>query len=744
MDNAMSNSILKLKGPFKQKKNSSRPGPPSLPAHSELSSNRVRAIRDTLIDVAQYWKRRPAAHKPLVAIRYNRIIPKSGRVQRLLSENDSASSNDTIVGAKFENTGSEHRHVITHCISLEAIDRSIHELSLLADCIDIICPSSTLTSDHLNLINKEKRDFSSLPLARTTFSRLAADAINIDRFMLNKPDSNIPENSLVTLYQGAVKDNVEFLRSIGIPEFNLRTFDGSTFLLTPDQYRLLYKEAPQLIAMSLSDLNEIPEEHCEDAAMDTYSIPSPTNEPWVGVLDTPFNTDVYFSEWVESSIQVNKDLITTSDFMHGTCVTSIVVDGPTLNPMLDDGCGRFRVRHIGIAVGKKFSSFTIIREIEKAVIRYPEIKVWNLSLGAVLEIPENFISAEAAALDRIQTEHDVIFIIAGTNDRERSGKRRLGSPADSLNSLVVNSVRLDGNPCSYSRRGPVLSFFGKPDVSYYGGDHDQPMTVCCEPNKNRLVCGTSYAAPWIARKMAYLIHIAGFERETAKALIIDSACGWAPSTSPTTIGYGIVPKRIEEILSTPDDEIKFILSSTSELFDTYSYDIPVPVSQGGHPYYAKATLCYFPHCERNQGVDYTSTELSLSFGRLKDEKIQPIDNNVQDLAGSFTYEEEARKFFRKWDNVKHISEIIKQHGRSKKSYGDGFWGISIKTKERLEKRYGEGIRFGLVITLHAIDGVNRIDEFIQRCSFRSWIVSKVDIEKQIEIFNQADQEIEFE
>ena len=40
------------------------------------------------------------------------------------------------------------------------------------------------------------------------------------------------------------------------------------------------------------------------------------------------------------------------------------------------------------------------------------------------------------------------------------------------------------------------------------------------------------------------------------------------------------------------------------------------------------------------------------------------------------------------------------------------WGISIKTKERLEKRDGEGIKFGVVVTLKEISGVNRIDEFI--------------------------------
>lgn len=139
-------------------------------------------------------------------------------------------------------------------------------------------------------------------------------------------------------------------------------------------------------------------------------------------------------------------------------MSSIIVDGPSLNPMLDDGCGRFRVRHVGVAASGRFSSFSIIRDIEQAVIRHPEVKVWNLSLGSILEVPENFVSPEASALDRIQSEYDVLFVIAGTNDPRCSGEKRIGAPADSINSLVVNAVRFDGSPCSYARSGPVLSF----------------------------------------------------------------------------------------------------------------------------------------------------------------------------------------------------------------------------------------------------------------------------------------------
>lgn len=738
----MSNAILQLRGTFNQKRNSSRPGPPSLPARKAVSSEKVRALRDSLVGIQEYWEGFEHDYKPLVAIRYERIIAKSGRVRRLLSEPGPSSSNSTIVGARFHDNGKFRQHVITHCVSERSLEAAIEDLSSLASCIDALCEGE-VTPDRLKGINGQKVSFECLPLSRSAFSRLVVDVCHVERFELNVPEESIEETSMVTLYKGTGIDNTEFLREIGVAELNLRTYDQSTYLLTPDQYRLLYNAAPQLIAMAIKDINEIPRDEIVGDEDSCGMIPPPGSEPWVGVFDTPFDDRVYFSDWVKATVEVDPELIAPGDYSHGTGVSSIIVDGPSLNPGIDDGCGRFRVRHVGIAVGGKFSSFTVVREIEKAVIRFPEVKVWNLSLGSFLECPENFVSAEASALDRIQVEHDVVFVIAGTNDGNYSGEKRIGPPADSVNSLVVNAVRTDGSPCSYSRKGPVLSFFGKPDVCYYGGDRGQPMYACQEPGRTAMVLGTSYAAPWIARKMAYLIHIVGFSREIAKALIIDSAGGWGQGDNPHHLGYGAVPKRIEDILSTSDDEIKFVLDGISELFDTYTHNIPVPVVHDKHPYYAKATLCYFPHCERSQGVDYTSTEISMTFGRLNGEKIQPIDNNTQDLEGSFTYEEEARKFFRKWDNVKHITEKINSRGRGKKSYENGLWGISLKTKERLDESFGENMRFGLVVTLYAIDGVNRIDDFIQRCSFRAWIVNKVNVETQLDIFNAAEQEIEF-
>ena len=189
------------------------------------------------------------------------------------------------------------------------------------------------------------------------------------------------------------------------------------------------------------------------------TIKDPKNEPVIGVIDTLFDENVYFNKWVEYHDMVDKNIPKTSkDYEHGTSVTSIIVDGPSFNPDYDDGCGNFRVRHFGVAVHGKNSSLTIIRNIEQIVEENPDIHVWNLSLGSDLEINPNFISPEAALLDKIQYEKNVIFVIAGTNDNDDSLKKRIGSPADSINALVVNSLNFLGEIPSYARKGNVLSF----------------------------------------------------------------------------------------------------------------------------------------------------------------------------------------------------------------------------------------------------------------------------------------------
>lgn len=752
------NNILQLKGRFEKRKNEAGFGVPKLPAKQKVTSAHMRELKAQLMDVKAYWETNREIKGALVSVHYIRIVAKSNRLRNLLGDVGKKPV-DSICGAKFAVKGASRgeegrKHIFTHYIQISAIERAIEGLENAASIVDQEYKGCITSEDTENLGKNHIYTYDSV-MKKTNFIAVVLDAYYVEKFAIDRPSDDVTQNMLVTIYKTDV-ETTELLEKFGITVSKDKIIDGTTLLLEPGQMQTLYRRAPYLISMSVTDLTQVKlEDIVDDEEIDFDSerkIPVPGNEPIVGVIDTQFNEKVYFHEWVEYKNMLSNDIqLEKKDYYHGTAVTSIIVDGPKGNPKLDDGCGRFRVRHFGVATQSGFSSFAILRSIREIVANNPDIKVWNLSLGSPEPIKDNFISPEAAELDRIQSEYDVIFIVAGTNtpDGLVHPEMKVGSPADSLNAMVVNSVTMENESVSYSRRGPVLSFFHKPDVSYYGGDgnrQDTKIALCIDNMGAIYKAGTSFAAPWITRKMAYLIHVMGLTREVAKALLIDSAAKWsANGRISDSIGYGVVPKRIEDVLSTSDDEIKFFITGTTEDYETYNYNLPVPVVDGKHPFYARAVMIYFPHCDRNQGVDYTSTEMDIHFGRVQPNgKLKTIDDNKQSEEGQVLYEEDAREIYRKWDNVKRVCEEIKGRAVPRKSYESGMWGISILTKDRVTTKNKEALQFGLVITLKEMYGKNRINEFIKSCMARNWLVTRLDVQNQVDIYTRAEEEIEFE
>ena len=70
--------------------------------------------------------------------------------------------------------------------------------------------------------------------------------------------------------------------------------------------------------------------------------------------------------------------------------------------------------------------------------------------------------------------------------------------------------------------------------------------------------------------------------------------------------------------------------------------------------------------------------------------------------------------------------------------------MEIKTNNRLDPKDGIGVRFGVVVTLKEINGVNRIDEFIRNCTLNGWNVNKIDVNNRVNIHQKMNEEIEFE
>lgn len=744
----MLNNLLELKGAFNHNDNPNRPGPVSLPQNAQdnpITLEHLTKLINQLQNIYEYWSKETLINGALITVFCREIIAKSNRLGRLLKENQTL-QNSNIRGSRFNEDFT--KHIFTYFISLDALLKSITELQKVAIIVEKNFNGKIFKKD-IDNIKSMNIDHSIIPY--TVFAQIIKDAYYVENFDIARDVEEVKKTSIISLYKTGV-DTKTLLRKLGINLIDEKMLDDTTIRLTPDEISILQDKAAYLIAMKTVDISKLKKEEVfKNDLLTNHLIPQPQNEPIIGVIDTLFDNRVYFSDWVEYVDMVDENIPKTSeDYFHGTSVSSIIVDGPSINPDLNDGCGRFRVKHFGVATSSEFSSFSILKSIRIAVQENPNIKVWNLSLGSSLEINPNFISPEGAELDKIQSEYNVVFVISGTNKPYGINDiMKIGAPADSINSIVVNSVNKQNQPASYHRVGPVLSFFYKPDISYYGGDSDKKIKVCSNTGEY-FVTGTSFAAPWISRKLAYLIQILGFSREVAKALLIDAAAGWnRQDTLKCDIGYGVVPINIKDIVSSKNDEIKFVFNGSTELYETMAYNIPIPLDNDkNYPYITRATLCYYPKCSRSQGVDYTDTEIDFQFGRVnKNNKnryeLKTFNGNTQGSIGDSTREKAARENWRKWDNIKHIATWGKQSNRVKKSYDGELCGVKMTVKDRLSSQHNT-IPFGIVVTLKEINGVNRISDFIKMCNIKGWYVNQVDINNRISLINKAEEEIVFD
>ncbi len=746
------NNVFELRGEMnssKPKKN--RPVPQLKGLKIEVDT--IRKFRNQLEEIKQFWESEKYLDGALVSIHYKRVIPKSSRVNRILGTKSKPSSK-FICGAKYDGFDENNigkAHIITYYVSIKQLTDTIQLLKFLEN-ITATRFEDTATEKK---VRELKPFFKQNVYSYSEVVQGLVDLKEIETFSIEKESINENGNHMISFYKTSTNLDCLF-EKLHIDPLNIEKIDEQTYVFSKHDMSVILQEVPYLVSMGLQDLNEVCpiQFQISKPIYELKEIPDPKDEPVIGVIDMHFKKDTtYLDKWVDYKRVTSDEIeLEDNDYEHGTRVSSIIVDGPSLNPHLDDHCGRFRVRHFGIGASGKLNNSTALKQIRDIIEDNLDIKVWNISLGSEFEVSRNYMSVQGALLDELQFKYDILIIVAGTNKPEKIGNEsyRIGSPADSLNSIVVNSVSLKKEVPSYARKGPVLSFFIKPDVSYYGGTVEEPIQVVTASGDITQTRGTSYAAPWIARKASYLIDKMGISREVAKALLIDSAADWG-NQQKFDVGYGVVPVSIDDVLQSKDNEIRFVMSGKMRNTEIYTHRLPVNLIDGKHPFKAKVTMTYFPKCDRYNGVDYSCTELDVHFGRVYEDKkgsfqIKSIDANHQGDDGIHVcYEKTARKTFRKWDNVKHLEEKVNERSKDVKAMTEkGFWGIKINEKERQDEKYGEDIDFGLVITLKEIHDENRYTDFINRCIAHGWIVNEINIENRTAIYNVAEEEIEWD
>ena len=704
----------------------------------------IEALINDLSEVEKFWNNGDTSRflngGCLIQFTFNCVLSKSKRLKqlnRIIKFDNSSSSNMKMVGAKY--VGQRNlKHAMTYFFEqkyfITGFKNSLERLKIL---ISNKFGNSVNHNNFNFIVNTDLKPFTK----KEDIIALLLEISRIENIGIPSSSDSCDKDKILTKFYLNPSDIIKHFK---INALESSIVDNSV-VLSKEDYELLIQEIPYLIVCGVPLYNNAPnEESFDEENLDIPPLGNSSGEPIVGVIDSGSDPNSYLVQkgWVEIVECRNKDYISCEDNAHGTEVDSLIVHGNDINSNkfinLDDYCGYFRVKHFSL-LNEYNSTVEMSREIEKIVSsNYKEIKVWNLSIGSESEINNNFISPLSAKLDELQEKYNVIFVIAATNNKIKYPKKdnyKIGSPADSLNALVVGSVKLNTKTeASYSRKGGVLNYFIKPDVSYYGGDVERKIFAS---NGFRIVSvyGTSFAAPLVTRKVAYLVYKVGLSKELAKALIIDSACGWNNGETNAYIGRGVVPIDIKKVVNSSEDEIRFIFDAKVVKYYSQNFELPIPLDKNNkYPFIAKSTVCYFTKVTPSAGVDYTDVEVDCKIGPVVGKKIHSVKNDTKYMDGSFLNECDVRKELFKWDNTKFfMTEKNKTDSyKAKDVKANNKWGFNLITicrNDSISPSEKYGFNVGVVVTLKDVEGNNRSYDFFRLVSMsRLWNIKIIDID----------------
>ncbi len=374
-------------------------------------------------------------------------------------------------------------------------------------------------------------------------------------------------------------------------------------------------------------------------------------------------SDIY-DQWIED----RWGLISPSDKdeNHGTFIAGLALFGQTLNGSAIcrevDGC---KIIDLDILPRPdKYTSYyskplEFFVELEGAVQELTTrtgVRIFNFSLNVEEHATTKGYSLPAQILDKIAEENEVIFVISAGNTEPNDIRREWPSdhfealkilassrndtikkPAESCRNISVtalNPPNIDGvipfALSNYSCRGPGLRVGLKPDLAHVGGSGTTHSALghglLSLDITGKIVdgCGTSYAAPNVAKTLASLDHaIEGVvSRETLIALGIHHAV--LPESlndknlrniTKHLVGFGI-PNGSEEILNGDPSAITLVFANRAINGHKMSFKFSWPsslVRDGKCFGHAKLTIVSTPLFDYRYGSEFVRINIDAAL-----------------------------------------------------------------------------------------------------------------------------------
>ena len=455
--------------------------------------------------------------------------------------------------------------------------------------------------------------------------------------------------------------------------------------------------------------------------------------PTIGIIDSGTNEiDKFLSPWrVAREVYVPQS---EQDTSHGSFVAGLTIHSRKMNhgDVQFPECSSKFVDVVALSKTGT-SEDKLLTILEDVIPKYPDVNVWNLSLGTTRSVVDSSFSDLAVALDRLQEQYKITFVIAAGNYQTAPFRDwppttmlgesdRICAPADSLRSIVVGSIThrdhassrvIAGSPSPFTRRGPGPLYLPKPDLSHLGGNCDatgvctQIGVLSIDGNGNLVEdLGTSFAAPLVTTMHANLTDRVAEQTSSlmARALLVHSAAKSSGRIDPELLrynGFG-VPQNIDTLLACESWECTMTFEieiPTSVAYEKSVFPMPKSLFISNEVLKANIlmTLVYDPEMDGSFGSEYCRSNIEVSLGTHKvgkdgvrhHKKQVPEDPILRGKA----YEKDLVAHGFKWSPVKvYRREMVRGIGSDR-------WRLDLSVQHRSAHLPVKKNRAALVITI---------------------------------------------
>lgn len=494
--------------------------------------------------------------------------------------------------------------------------------------------------------------------------------------------------------------------------------------------------------------------------------PEPGMEyPIVGIIDSgTAANDPYISPWVTArDVHVAE---AEQDNSHGSFVSGLVVHARKLNHS-DDRFPLCSARIVDVvALGKNGTTEDkLISSLEQALEKHKHVKVWNLSLGTERCVADRTFSDLSVALDRLQDEYGVTFVVAAGNYRippfrgwppdDLGEADRVCAPADSVRAVVVGAVAhrdhssarvKAGQPSPFSRRGPGPLYLPKPELSHVGGNCNSSggssqIGVLSLDGKGNVAedVGTSYAAPLVSSLVANVNHrlLGDSSRLLGRALLVHSAALRGGKIDPQLLryqGFGM-PPNLDVILGCDPWQCSMIFEleiHPSVAYEKATFPMPNCLYLNADTVRANIlmTLVHEPELDASFGSEYCRSNIEVSLGTYdpgKDGKRHQKKQVPEDpkLTGS-AYEQDLVEHGFKWSPVKVYRREMVRGVRGKT------WRLDLSLHHRASHVSSDPERAVLVVTVSDPDKKAEVyNEMVVQMNKLGWATADLQLRPRL-------------